>query len=95
MHVPSAGWQSTPIVSIFKQCDAENKKNVELSGKVGLRMVRQQGPALVLSTCRNSSILLMLLLSCRMRSSTRRCSGSWGLFQLSISLRCQRTGHWA
>lgn len=34
-----AGWQSTPVVNIFKQCDVESKKNVELSGKVGLRMV--------------------------------------------------------
>jgi hypothetical protein len=34
-----AGWQSTPVVDIFKQCDVESKKNVELSGKVGLRMV--------------------------------------------------------
>jgi hypothetical protein len=37
--MPSAGWQSTPIVNIFKLCDVESKKNVELSGKVGLRMV--------------------------------------------------------
>lgn len=35
-----AGWQSTPVVNIFKQCDVESKKNVELSGKVRLRMVR-------------------------------------------------------
>jgi hypothetical protein len=36
----SAGWQSTPVVNIFKQCDVENKKDCVLSGKVGLRMVR-------------------------------------------------------
>lgn len=41
------GWQSTPVVNIFKQCDVENKKNVELSGKVALRMVRVQAMAYI------------------------------------------------
>lgn len=39
-YLMSAGWQSTPVVNIFKQCDVENKKDCVLSGKVGLRMVR-------------------------------------------------------
>lgn len=39
-HLVCAGWQSTPVVNIFKQCDVESKKDCVLSGKVGLRMVR-------------------------------------------------------
>jgi hypothetical protein len=34
--------QTIPIVNVFKQCDVETKKNVELAGKVASRMV---GPA--------------------------------------------------
>lgn len=53
----TAGWQSTPVVNIFKLCDVENKKNVELSGKVALRMVS----AAVLSNSADACICCALL----------------------------------